>query len=166
MMSQACPHSSALTSTPLSPLSWWVILTSTAPPGQTQASAVLLRAWPSKPGWPGRPSPSTSPLALSPIRVVTMNGRAHWTLHGITLLQMCLQTSAPPLYDWPASLRSDHCGVCSYWVSQRPPMAVPEPPLCNFDPSINNAASDLWDQCIDASLPPVGNRGAVHSLPH
>ena len=50
---------------------------------------------------------------------------------------------SPPLYDWSASLRSDHCGVCSYWVSQGPPMAVPEPSLRNFNPSINNAASDL-----------------------
>ena len=60
---------------------------------------------------------------------------------------------SPPLYDWPASLGSDHCAVRSYWVSRGPPQAVLEPPLRTFDPSMDDAASDLWDQCLDASLP-------------
>ena len=34
-----------------------------------------------------------------------------------------------------------------------PPQAVPEPPLRTFDPSMDNAVSDLWDQCLDAFLP-------------
>ena len=60
---------------------------------------------------------------------------------------------SPPLYDWPTSLGSDHCGVRTYWVSWGSPQAVPEPPLRTFDPSMDDAASELWDQCLDASLP-------------
>ena len=60
---------------------------------------------------------------------------------------------SPPLYDWPTSLGSDHCGVRTYCVSRGPPQAVPEAPLRTFDPSMDDAASDLWDQCLDASLP-------------
>ena len=59
----------------------------------------------------------------------------------------------PPLYDWPASLGSDHCGVRSYWVSRGSPLAAPEPLLRTFNPSMDNAASNLWDQCLDTSLP-------------
>ena len=51
----------------------------------------------------------------------------------------------------PLGLTTVGCVLIGF--HRAPPQAVPEPLLRTFDPSMDDAASKLWDQCLDASHP-------------
>ena len=82
----------------------------------------------------------------------------------LTWLNISVEDTAdlsPPLYDWDASLGSDHCGVRQYWIAGNPVHSTPPPPLRTFDPDMGDEASETFFTVLDNALPMLWSIDAI-----
>jgi hypothetical protein len=61
----------------------------------------------------------------------------------------------PPTLDWASSLGSDHCGVCSMWIHDKPAKGDKRPFLNTFKNSLDPSEEKKWKESLATALPPI-----------
>jgi hypothetical protein len=61
----------------------------------------------------------------------------------------------PPTLDWASSLGSDHCGMCSMWIHDKPVKGDKCPFLNSFKNSLDPSEEKKWKESLAVALPTI-----------